>query len=375
MANVSKLLYTTAADTCFLENLRTDDTGLKEARKKIRDHLRQEFTQASRSVFGRVIQPKFFTQGSHAYRTLNDPAWTPPQQKDLDDGCYLPLFFVRGARPSQAASMFFDFVDTALISLARQEGWQHVKKPTCVRLVVAPDAHVDVPLYAIPDAEFQLLQKRVATQAAQDAAKVKPDIWEALPSDAVLLAHRDEDWIVSDPRKIHAWFISAVELYGERLRRICRYLKAWRDHHRPHLDGASSVLLMACVWMVFEETRRAFLPDREDELLMSVAKRLPALLNGPVPNPACKEEDLNRLSREDREVVVEKANELRVRIEEVITNCSVQQRAVDLMTIVFGERLPDRPDLVSITEVAKVTILSYPRKEVPAPVVGRSQSG
>ncbi|GAA0240038.1 Cyclic GMP-AMP synthase [Methylorubrum aminovorans] len=375
MADVSKLLHTTTDSDNFLENLFADATLLREAKAKIRAHLRKEFGRAGRDRFGQEIRPRFFTQGSSSYRTLNDPAWPPGQQKDLDDGCYLPLSFVRGERPSRAAALFFEFVDAALGDLAEEEGWTLVRKPTCVRLEIADDAHVDVPLYAIPDREFLQLEDRATQQARKTATKVSPDHWEALPSDAVLLAHREEGWKESDPRKIHKWFIDAVDLYGECLRRDCRFLKAWRDHH--HLDDLhlSSILLMACAWTAYEAMMATALPKREDERLLSVAERLPAMLRNDMPNPACKSENLNRMSPKERESAATKAEELRNRLKEAVGFCSDKRRAVDLMRLAFGERVPDRPDQVSLPVAAQASINAHPKKTVPAPVVGRSRSG
>lgn len=376
MANVSKLLYSTVDPQSLLVNLHAEDALLREARRKIRDRLRYEFAKASKAIFGEAVRPRFFTQGSHAYRTLNDPAWPPRQQKDLDDGCYLPLSFMRGARPSQAANLFFEFVDGVLKTLAGEQGWTHQEKPTCSRLIVAPDAHVDVPLYAIPDAEFALLEARVELHARKTEARVSPDVWEALPSDSVLLAHRDDGWVVSDPRKIHDWFLGAIEIYGERLRRDCRFLKAWRDYLELDRDHLSSILLMACVWYAYERIRGPFLPDREDERLLRVAERLPGLLNGSIQNPACQnEENLNRMSAEERERVVARATELKDRLKDIVTSCANKQRAVDLTVAVFGDRVPDRPDLVAITVAATATVLSHPKTVVAAPEVGRTKSG
>jgi hypothetical protein len=375
MADVSKLLYSTVDPESFLRNLLADIVSLREARTKVRKHLRAVFARASKTVFGQDVRPRFFTQGSCGYKTLNDPAWPPRQQKDLDDGCYLPLSFMRGARPSQAASLFFQFVDAALKELAAVEGWKHVEKPTCARLVIGRDAHIDVPLYAIPDDQFRLLEDRAALQLRKAQGKVSPDLWEALPSDAVLLAHREENWVESDPRKIHAWFLDAVELYGERLRRDCRYLKAWRDHNELDRHHLSSILLMACIWMAYERIRGPFLPDREDERLLRVVERLPVLLNGPVPNPACKDEDLNRMTPQERDQVIAQVEVLRDRLKESVETCSDARRAVDLVTSVLGKRIPDRPDLVAIAAVTAATVLSHPTRVVAAPEVGRSRSG
>ncbi len=162
MANVAKLLHSSGDTPSFLKNLQLTDGGRSElrlARDKVRQCLRTEFAKTSRAELGVVVQPRFFTQGSYAYRTLNEPAWTPPQQKDLDYGAYLPMTFVQGVKPSLAAAAFFTVVDRALQELARTEKWKFARKPTCARLIISNDAHIDVPLYAIPDAEFLLLKE------------------------------------------------------------------------------------------------------------------------------------------------------------------------------------------------------------------------
>jgi hypothetical protein len=376
LADVSKLLYTTATAPCLLTNLNADTRLLFEARRTIRHSLRVAFADFSQSEFGQKVTPRFFPQGSGAYKTMNAPAWVPPQQKDLDDGCYLPLSFVRGARPSQAARLFFAFVDSVLKELARKEGWNHIERPTCVRLEIAVDAHVDIPLYAIPDAEFVRLENRALQRATKTETKVSPDRWESLPHDAVLLAHREEDWIESDPRKIHEWFIDAVEnVHGEILRRDSRYLKAWRDYHRLDQDHLSSILLMVCLWQEYQRLGEALYDEREDRRLMSVVERLPVLLNGPILNPACdNNEDLNRMTPDQRRRAVGAAENLRAHLRTIVNTCSEQNRAVELLRSEFGHRVPMRPDLV-VVGVATVTILSTPRTAVAAPEVGRSRSG
>ncbi|MBB4575957.1 CBASS cGAMP synthase [Rhizobium lentis] len=378
MANVSKLLYTTVANECFLLGIDPEDEAKKallQARTKIRQRLREAFAERSHDLFGRAITPRFFTQGSHSYKTLNDPAWPPEQQMDLDDGCYLPMSFVKGARPSQASALFFEFVDRVLREMATEEGWEYKEKDTCCRLVISRNAHIDVPLYAIPDAEFVVLEKAMDSRHTAFSDRARPDTWEALPSDCVLLAHRKEDWKVSDPRKIKTWFLGAVDIYGEKLRRVCRYLKAWRDHHNAELNEVSSILLMICAWQAFEATRRAFIPDREDEALLTVLEKLPAYLEGKVANPTDPDEDVNRISSDGRKVAVQCAKDFAAQLRKTIFSVTEENEAVTAMQTSLGKRVPSRPDLVSIAETAKVTILSQPQKVVAAPVVGRSQSG
>jgi hypothetical protein len=381
MADVSKLLHSAGDMPSFLKNLQltdADHSELKAARAKVRGCLRSEFAKRSQAELGVAVQPRFFTQGSYAYKTINEPAWTPPQQRDLDDGVYLPMTFVKGAKPTVAATAFFTVVDRAFQELARTERWIFVKKPTCARLIISKGAHIDVPLYAIPDAEFMLLEKAAQARTfdgAFDARADGMDRWEALPSDCVLLAHREEDWKASDPRKIHDWFLSAIELYGERLRRVCRFLKAWRDHNRPRLDDVSSILLMVCAWEAFEDMGRPNVPERDDLALLRIAERLPRLLAGPIYNPTDRSEKIcARLDDNDRHAAVEMAGELQATMSEIIEKCFDPKEAISKLNSLFGNRIPNHPELVDVAKAAYAEVRSHAPRIAAAPVVGRSTS-
>lgn len=383
MANVSKLLHASDDAPSFLKNLNLSDGdrgGLMEARGKIRQCLREAFAAATKAELGVTVRPKFYMQGSYVYRTINNPAWTPPQQMDLDDGTYLPMTFVQGEqRPSVAAASFFKFVDAALEKLAKAEGWKFARKPTCARLVISSIAHIDVPLYAIPDAEFsRLVEAKMAKSldgVALDARADSVDRWDALPSDCVLLAHREHDWISSDPRKIHDWFVDAVQIYGPVLRRVCRYLKAWRDHNRPHLDDVSSILLMVCAWESFEDLGRPNVPGRDDLALLRVAERLPRMLEGPVCNPADDAERIDsRLSDASRKLAIAMAKELDRELTEIVEKCFDPDLAIAKLTNLFGDRIPDQPDLVDVTKAAHAEVRSHAARIAAAPTVGKSVS-
>jgi hypothetical protein len=245
-------------------------------------------------------------------------------------------------------------------------------------LIISKDAHIDVPLYAIPDAEFVLLEKAAQARThkgAFDAGADSVDRWDALPPDCVLLAHREEDWKVSDPRKIHDWFVDAIELYGERLRRVCRVLKAWRDHNRPGLDGLSSILLMVCAWEVFEDMGRPNVPERDDLALLRIAERLPRLLSGPICNPTDRGEKIcARLDDNDRRVAIEMAGKLQATLSEIVEKCFDPKEALSKLNGLFGNRIPNRPDLVDIARAAYAEVRSHPARIAAAPAVGKSTS-
>ena len=386
MANVDKLLHgVSGVDLLSQLDLRaSEDALLKSAKRKIREHLKAVISTETKRRLGVAIVPRFFTQGSDAYKLMNRRAWMPPQPIDLDDGVYLPMTFVKGAKPSQAASLFFTIIDTALRALVEHEGWKgFVEKDTCARVVINETCHVDVPLYAIPDAEFGRLAKAAMDRAIADSdgdidfmssRRMKLDTWEELDSDKVLLAHRKEDWKSSDPRKIHDWFLGAIDLYGMLLRRECRYLKAWRDHQK--LEYISSIILMTCAFNVFEEDGHLRVPRRDDLSLLKIASRLADMFAGDIANPAEPSEILSKSwTADERRNAIRAAAAMHDELDTAINHCYLPDVAVTRMRTVFGDRIPNRPDLVGVHSAAAAAVFAAPAIVVPAPAVGRSTSG
>ena len=269
-----------------------------EAKAAIQDHLRRGLENFSVLPEGggiRVI-PRFFVQGSWAYDLVNMPDQVPPQQVDIDMGVYLPVSYLGTKRPSIAAKEFFAKADFLLQQLANLRGWTIDRsKRTCTRVVLSHNAHFDLPLYSIPNGDFQGLAKAAVrggfikeAGAFNDSVVVDHmDLWEELPSDEVLLAMRDGDWKPSDPRKIHNWFKREVARHGDQLRPVCRSVKAWRDRIW-RAGGPSSIFLMAAVCRLFRAV-----PGRLDLALHGVLQGLPGLLQGPVYNPIDKDENLS----------------------------------------------------------------------------------
>ena len=314
MLNLSALFYTEVEpEPCLFGNLnlRDDDRqDIAAAKNEVRIALRDGIPRvyAAEGHPGKVPQPRFFTQGSWAYKTLNAPA-QEPQQADVDDGCYLPLgFLTLTDSPSVAANVFFGVAEKALADLVKEKGWKLSGKPTCIRVEISDLAHIDIPLYAIPDKEFETLVKaETIRRAAMDGIHVLSEAtiesWDELPSTKVLLAHRVEGWMHSDPRPVKEWFVDQVETRGEQLRRVVRYLKAYRDWTWKS-GGPSSILLMAAAAPLFVKQDR-----RDDQALLDVVKQLPTALRSGVSNPINPQESLtDRLRASDDEVdMVEQA--------------------------------------------------------------------
>ena len=380
MLNLSSLFFTTEDDeVCLhtaLDLTATRRAVMAAAKAEVRDCLRAGIPRVlkDKRYSSAVPQPRFFTQGSWAYKTLNAPAQTP-QQADLDDGCYLPLSFVsEKARPSVAASVFFAAAEEALVPLVKLRQWKLITdKPTCIRVEISPHAHIDIPLYAIPDGEFETLAKAAVLKygylnLSEAVRKAERDAWTELPHNSVLLAHRECDWMESDPREVKDWFLGEVDAKGEQLRRVVRYLKAFRDWAWPD-GGPTSILLMAAAALVFEKRDR-----RDDMALLDVVAALPAALRAGVNNPANPSESFTERIGEAR---VEDAAKKFEAFEKVLRGALAagnEAQACTWMINEFGPRFPNTPSRVRVVSVA-ATIAAAPATAGPSELVGRTKAG
>jgi len=400
MLNLSTLFFTSeTSEDSLLCNLDLDakqKTAIQNAKGLVRAALREGIPQkyAELGLPGKAPQPRFFTQGSWAYKTLNGPCQVP-QEADIDDGCYLPMTFIttHAKRPSVAAEAFFRVAEAALEPVVKAYKWRFSEKPkpTCIRIHISEYAHIDIPLYAIPDDEFVKLKKSMAfdSVAFGSARNESIDRWDALPLDQVLLAHRSEDWMPSDPRPLNDWFVDQVEIQGPQLRRVVRYLKAFRDHAWAS-GGPASILLMAAAVPLFQQEL-----GRDDLSLLNVAKSIPDALRKGVNHPTDNSESLtDRLRKsgeaEGRDLVEEAAQSFQqfAAVLEATLAASNAAQGVIWMRQQFGDRFPNRPDRVKVSPAPLPTatyataasavasiIASTPAKAGPSPLVGSTHAG
>lgn len=378
MLNLSSLFFSGVEQPTLLEDvtlsLRRRDF-IAQAKEAVREQLRKALPVVMRNLGheAEAVQPRFFTQGSWAYKTLNAPAH-PTQQADIDDGAYLPLSFMTlTSRPSVASKVFFAAAEKALQPLVDERGWRLITdKPTCIRIEIAEYAHIDVPLYAIPDKQFEQLRKAAMEThgyALDEAVtRAERDAWTALPTDQVLLAHRDEDWVKSDPRPVKLWFQGEVERHGEQFRRTVRYLKCFRDWQWVE-GGPSSLLLMATAAQLFETRER-----RDDLALLDLLERMPDLLRRGVLCPTDPEESLTkRLGEAGVKDAIKKLQQFEVYLRGAVNSSSPDQ-ALAWMQQQFGPRFPNVPDRIKPSSATAV-VLATPAVAVSTPLVGRTQAG
>lgn len=387
-ANAHKVFYNPAGENCYLGALTVGEpekNGLRTARDEIRETLRSGFRDRARFVEdaqlfeasavtgllnnGAVsLRPKFRMQGSWSYDTLNRINQNPPQKIDLDDGVFLPVSFISNsgtAHPIVASDGYFQAVEKILAPLCKKRGWSLVTdKPSCVRIVISPTAHIDLALYAIPDQEFKVLIEKANTSARFNDTKGDENqtfieqIYRNLPADQIMLAHREEKWKPSDPRKLEDWFLAAVRDHGLQLRRVCRYIKAWRDHNWPKCK-LSSIALMACAVSAYEVADGSIPENRDDLAVQMVATRLIGLLQGRIENPVVAGQFLDEgWSPEIRSDLVRKAQELKGRIDAAVSAQEPRGAIADLRAA-MGRYLPEDETLVQIdSEVKSPSILT-----------------
>ena len=396
--NAHQLFHRPGNRPCLRNELIITDVQrdkLLNARRKIRAALRTGLQQVAAylhpSEYGLIagaagvavdartlsLTPKFRTQGSWAYDTLNRPA-RRAQQLDLDDGMYIPMSIV-GLNPSIASSALFMVSERILAQLCRVEGWSlDTSKSICIRVEIDAESHLDLNIYAIPDAKLVLVEKamnRAAIRTLDHAAFSEGPREIRLDPGEIYVAHRDDGWEASDPLELEDWFLNAAERHAAwtNLKRIVRYLKAWRDQ-RWDACILSSIVLMVCAVEALDEANPRPTPNRDDDGLLVVARALSSKLAGRVMNPVVDDKPLNdHWSATDKNQFELSARALRQELETALNSETSPQGVVDRIIKLLGPRVPDDADLVMPLALAEVrsTVASI----MPSPKVGSQTSG
>lgn len=397
--NAHRLLAGTDNKIGFKQNIslsQKDWDNLIRVRNLIRTSLRRGFSELSDepsqkaallerryAVLAREtsfkIAPRFRMQGSFSYRTVNHPAWAPPQEIDLDDGVYLPVSFTSQTTPVVAALAFFEAVERILHPICNKNNWRMQRKSSCVRIILDTKVHLDLPLYSIPDDDFHdpEIVAKAESMTFDEAmrAEISLESFQEIPKDRIMLALSNGEWMQSDPRKMENWFQSAINQHGQHLRRISRYLKAWRDWRwENHGEGMSSICLMACAVTAFDEVAGRMGDNRDDLALQHVAGRLPDLLANPIINPVVDDLLLDDgWTNEQRDGYVAQARDLKRHIDGAM-NASSPDTVISMMRMALGDRIPPDASLIS-DNTQEIDILSVAPRRVAAPAVPRSTSG
>ena len=364
---------------------------LISCKNKVREHLRSRIRRATKEELGmdRVVEPRFRTQGSWAYNTCIIPERMPTQEMDWDFGVYLPVtVWEENGPPHAMAKAYFDLVEYALGDLCAQENWQLLfGKDTCIRIQVANWAHLDIPLYAAPEDEFEKVRERVdlaeacaelmrKSEALMDTVdfdfsmnQIQEQQWEDL--DHVVMATRSGEWKASDPEVIANWFRDRIEEHGEQLRRVCRYLKGWRDFHWTS-GGPTSVSIMIAAAQKFEPR-----PRRDDIALEETSRHLSQMFLSDIHEEGIDngQEDFNRLSEEDRRLASTRFRTLASTMQELRSIHETQKLdVIRQLRGQFGARIPNDISLIEVDAGADAIRNTAPLRVAP-PVVLSTKAG
>ena len=349
---------------------------LKECQIKVRNKLEQVLEQE----YG--TKPKFRVQGSFAYGTCNIPAHPHKgQELDLDYGAYLPasVFTLNDeGKPnsSEEAKKYIQVVYDALTELAQENtGWSVDQKPSCIRISgVAPLAHMDVPLYAVPNDMFKDIQNQhqLVLDSAQKSHKSLQERFEStsfsmesydfalnneifeneslidLESiEMIHMAKEDGSWFPSDCEKVRNWFKKQCQKHpnvGRQLRYIARYLKGWRDQQWEEKGPTSIVLMIAAV------KSYTYVQGRDDQALSIVTSNLDTILANDIYVEDMEDhetEDFNRANASQRLENAQAARQLHKNIMQALQQ-GVMSPSTSLayLTASFGNRIPTDTSLV-----------------------------
>ncbi len=172
---------------------------------------------------------------------------------------------------------------------------------------------------------------------------------------------------MSDPRPVKDWFVDQVE-GQEQLRRVVRYLKAFRDWQWK-AKGPSSILLMAAAVPLYVKMDR-----RDDMALLEVLKSLPAALRAGVSNPVDEEESLTgRMTDDEVEDAARKFEDFERHLNGAV-HAKDSVTACGWMIKMFGPRFPNEPDRIKSVSVA-ATVAAVPAQSAATELVGRTKAG
>lgn len=288
MANMNELFLT------FDEKIKlttAKSNSLKTSRDSLRKDIKSWFEDNDKS------KPNFCWQGSFAMKTTLNPLGE--NDYDMDDGVYL-----NGYSSDQdtwpAPSTVHKWIKDATDDRTEQDS---IDKNTCVRVVYANNYHIDLPIYIMKD-------------------------------EVAFLAHKSKGWTESDPKAFRDWFLDKVSSNGEQLRRIVRYLKAWKDYKNLPLKGIELTIL-AC------ENIDCF-DNRDDKALKNTITNIVSKLedNYTCKKPVIPNEDLFEEHSETKQTeIISALKSLKKALEEAIAERD-EEKASEKLILFFGSRFP-----------------------------------
>jgi hypothetical protein len=214
---------------------------MQMAREAIRERIRRYF----RDIL-QVKIPMFRGQGAYVMGTMVNPVGG---EYDIDDGVYLQHLDHRNDANWPAAETVHGWLVKAVDGHcgAKTEG-----KRACVRVRFRDLYRVDLPVYGQLNGQFRLAVKGTS------------------------------NWLSSDPMPLSLWFGSLASRYGEQLKRIVCYIKAWADFQTCHWGYMPNGLILTVLAVQHYQSH-----NKDDVALACTLKAISTAVCSPfyVPNP------------------------------------------------------------------------------------------
>ncbi|MFZ1726881.1 MAG: hypothetical protein WBO29_12515 [Albidovulum sp.] len=256
------------AENCLAYRIRPSDEQ-REAQQERWNDLRDVLVEQLAAKSDYALSS--WLQGSYKFGTQIRPSRSG-EEFDIDLGIY---FRWPGEHQDGDYDPFElkEFAQEVLVDYASDEENEATEvsepKARCNRIHFDGDFHIDVPTYHLDHGR-----------------------------DLRGLATSENTWEESDPKAIYLWWKNTItEAHRPRVRRIVRYLKMWATLNIEDADRPSSILLTilaAEAYIEFDHDQ----VSGDDEHFCTIAKALEERLRDStvVPNPVNEAENLNRLS-------------------------------------------------------------------------------
>ncbi|MCQ4924952.1 hypothetical protein NE686_17765 [Tissierella carlieri] len=295
-------------DNISLSNTKKED--LRRGRDALRQKVRNYFKEKDMKI------PDFCGQGSFMMKTVVNPIGD--NEYDIDDGIYL-----KGYQDTDE-----DWPATSTVhSWIKKAVENHTSEPpqdknTCIRVIYAKNYHIDLPSYIIKD-------------------------------DVAYLAHKAKGWIESDPKAMTDWFINENKDTGDQLRRVVKYIKAWKDYQNK---DSKQVDLCGLAITILAANNFYYESGRDDKSLLgtltSIIDELESdfVCNKPVTP---KDEDLfEGFSSTKQTNILSKLKSFRDTLEAAIDEDN-EKKACEKLRGKLGERFPEGEDNSTDDEFVK----------------------
>lgn len=275
---------------CSIELKNTRKESLRISCNAVRDKIRKYFKEKQNG-----FSPKFHGQGSFMMNTIILPL---DGEFDIDDGIYFKV----NRKPQPTPDTFHRWIYEAVDGHTKESP---IDKMTCVSVVYAGEYHIDLPIYYILD------------------------------SSCPKLAHKRDGWVDSDPREFIDWFQSKTDDKGQ-LRRIIRYLKAWRDFKSGNLPSGLILSILAT---------NNFHPDSRDDIallntLLNIQHSLIVSFSCYRPTTPQNEDLLQKYSLSDKQYFYNQLNRLIKSAKYALDEKTEPKDACKIWKQHFGDRFP-----------------------------------